>query len=517
MMNLLMRCTKFLFSRLFIFGALIVLQLAFFAYLLLYLNTYFVYVQGITYFLAIILIIYIVNRPGSASTKIPWIILILTFPLLGVAFYFFCGNNHVHIRFNRSLQQSLKQTASLHIQNESVVEKLQQESPLRYREAEYIFHSTMMALHDHTQAVYFRIGEDVFSDLMDHLRAARHFIFMEFFIVHEGYMWNSILNVLKEKVQEGVEVRFLYDDIGCLMTLPDQYDKELESYGIQCSVFNPFGPILTVGYNNRDHRKICVIDGYIGYTGGFNLADEYINRKIRFGHWKDSAVRLEGEGVWNLTLAFLENWDFTRKTKTDFSLYGPHVYHPTPFAYEEAGYVQPFGDNPMDHELVGESVYMNLLHHANRYVYITTPYLVIDHELMTALTLCAKSGTDVRIITPHIPDKWYVHMMTRSYYEELLQAGVRIYEYTPGFIHAKNFVSDDEVAVCGTINLDYRSLYHHFECGCWMYQTASVMQMKEDFLWTLTVCEEVTLKACHASAWYVRLARSIIRIFAPLL
>ena len=307
----------------------------------------------------------------------------------------------------------------------------------------------------------------------------------------------------------------MYDDMGCIMTLPHHYERKMEALGIACSVFNPFIPILSSRLNNRDHRKICVIDGHTGFTGGINLADEYINAYEKHGHWKDSSIILKGDAVWNLTVMFLAMWDDIRGIKEDYEKFKPRVYQSVPESRD--GYVQPYSDNPLDDEIVGETVYFNLINKAKRYVYITTPYLIIDNEMVTALSVAAKSGVDVRIITPHIPDKWYVHAVTRAYYEGLLENGVKIYEYTPGFIHAKTFAVDDEYGTVGTINLDYRSLYLHFECGVWLYRTRSVLQIKEDFLAMLPICQEITLEECRNVKWYRKLVRACLRIFAPLM
>lgn len=267
--------------------------------------------------------------------------------------------------------------------------------------------------------------------------------------------------------------------------------------------------------NNRDHRKITVIDGHTGFTGGINLADEYINEIVRFGHWKDSAIMIKGDAVWNLTVMFLQIWNFYSEKKEKYERYYPYFYHEDEF--EGDGYVQPYGDSPLDEEIVGENVYLNIINKAKNYVYITTPYFIVDNELVTALTLAAKSGIDVRIITPHIEDKWYAHIVTRAYYTQLIESGVKVFEYTPGFIHSKTFVSDDEIGIVGTINMDYRSLYLHFECGVWLYKTKSVDQIKEDFLNTLEKCQRITLKDCEKVKIPTRILRAIIRVFAPLM
>lgn len=302
----------------------------------------------------------------------------------------------------------------------------------------------------------------------------------------------------------------IYDDLGCVVLLPYGYDRKLEKLGIQCKVFNPFIPFISVRMNNRDHRKIVVIDGHTAFTGGINLADEYINAYEKYGHWKDTGVMVKGEAVWNFTVMFLTLWDFLTKTREpDYERFRPQVYHPEPFAGE--GFVAPFTDSPMDGETVGENVYYNLIAHASHYVYITTPYLILDYEMTNALCTAAKSGVDVRIITPYVWDKFMVYMLTQSNYPALLEAGVKIYEYTPGFVHAKSFVVDDELATVGTINLDYRSLYLHFECGCWMYKTPAVMDIKADLLKTMEECHRFTMEDYHKLPLYRRLGGKLLK------
>ena len=516
-MRLISKFVKAITSRVFVVGVLLLLQLVFSAMFFFFINNYIVYIQVASWVLAAILILDLFNKHGSASTKLPWVLILSVVPVFGVPFYIFCGNTDLNNRYKKSLAQSLKQTEGLHIQDEKVAKRLMEKNLTRYREAEYIYNVTKMPVHKNTKVTYFGSGESVWEMMLEKLKNAKHFIFIEFFIVEEGEMWNGILDILIEKVKKGVEVRFMYDDWGCIQTLPYGYENKLKKLGIDCVVFNPFNPILTIGHNYRDHRKICVIDGHIGFTGGINLADEYINKKVRFGHWKDSAIMLEGEAVWNQTISFLENWDYAKKTRSDFSKYSPHVYHPTSFENKTDGYVQPFADNPLDNELVCEGVYLNLINNARTYLYIATPYLVTDNEMSMAVCLAAKRGVDVRIITPGIPDKWYVYLMTRAYYQEFIEAGVKIYEYTPGFIHAKNILSDDEVAVCGTINMDYRSLYHNFECASWMFEGEAISQMRKDFDETFEVSTIVSLEWCKNRSLFIRVMQSIFKVFSPLL
>lgn len=330
-------------------------------------------------------------------------------------------------------------------------------------------------------------------------------------------MWQSILEILEKKAAEGVDVRIIYDGFGCLTTLPNNYPQILKEKGIKSVIFQKFRPFVNVVQNNRDHRKLCIIDGYTGFTGGINLADEYINYKERFGYWKDTAVMLQGEAVANMTVMFLSMWSVLTREKAypDYGRYMPHTYHPEPF--EGKGYVQPFCDSPLDNEVIGENVYLNIISQAKKYVYICTPYLIVDNEMITALCLAAQRGVDVRITTPGIPDKKMVFLLTQSYYSQLIKNGVKIYEFSPGFLHAKSFVCDDQVAVVGTINLDYRSLYLHFEDGVWICNNDVVEDIYKDYTDTLKQCVPVSLDFCENRSIAVRMGQSILRLFAPLL
>ena len=317
-------------------------------------------------------------------------------------------------------------------QDEELMGELHQEDTAAEKQANYLFNYGGYPVYKNTKTTYFPIGEDKFASMIEELEKAERFIFLEYFIVAEGKMWNTILDILERKVKQGVDVRLIYDDIGCLLTLPYKYNEELERRGIKCKVFNKFSPVWSAKMNNRDHRKILVIDGHTAYTGGINLADEYINEYEKYGHWKDSAVMLKGEGVWSFTMMFLAMWNYLSQTKPDeYSWYMPRREEIKDFTTE--GLVVPFTDSPLDDEPVGENVYLNIINSAEDYVYITTPYLVIDNEMQTALVLAAKSGVDVRIITPHIPDKWFVHAVTRAHYRKLVKHGVKIYEYTPPY------------------------------------------------------------------------------------
>lgn len=506
---------KMLFSRMVIVGALIAIQLVVLILIIWNFSTYLVYFYFAFALISMLVVLWILNNNSNPAYKLAWIIPILLFPLFGGMFYILFGNKHISKKMKQKLSGIYEKSMVGLPLNQEVIDEITALDPNIAKQATYIQTASSFPVYKHTTTEFLPSGEIKFERLKEELEKAEHFIFLEYFIIQEGIMWNSILDILVQKVKQGVDVRLVYDDVGCLKTLPYKYDKTIEELGIKCKVFNPFIPVLSSRLNNRDHRKIVVIDGHTAFTGGVNLADEYINEVERFGHWKDCAIMIKGEAVWNFTLMFLTMWDYLTDTDEDYEQFKPHYYHNHEF--ESDGYVMPYGDSPLDGEALGELVYLNMLNRAKDYVYINTPYLIVDNETVNALCLAAKSGIDVRIVTPHIPDKWYVHMVTRAYYPTLIEAGVKIYEYTPGFIHSKTFVADDEVAVVGTINLDYRSLYLHFECAAWLYRSSTVMNVKEDFLATLESCQQITLEDCRQVRWYTRFARSIMRVFAPLL
>lgn len=508
-----MKILKLLFSRLVIVGLIIVIQVGWFVLFLLKLGRYSLGINIAFSILSLIVTIYIVNKKDNPAVKLAWVIPILMFPLLGGLLYIMFGGEGPGNFLRRKLESEYIRSRKYIEQDEDTYIKLTLEDKRVANQADYLWRIAGFPVHQHTATEFFRSGEDNFAVMKEELRKAEHFIFMEYFIINKGKMWDELLAILRQKAREGVEVRLIYDDMGCLDLLPYHYYKTLEREGIKCIAFNPFVPFFSVVMNNRDHRKIMVIDGYTGFTGGINLADEYINEIHPHGYWKDTGIMLKGEAVWNLTLMFLQTWNGLRKTSEDYALYRPHVYYQGEF--ESDGYVQPYGDTPLDHETVGENVYLNIINQSKDYVYIYTPYLIIDNEMVTALSLAAKRGVDVRIVTPGIPDKKFVFWLTRSYYGQLLNQGVRIYEYTPGFIHAKCFVCDDEIATVGTINMDYRSLYLHFECGTFLYKTKAVMQVRRDMIDTIGVSREITSQMAR-EVWPIRVVQAVLRCLAPL-
>ncbi|BDF58590.1 cardiolipin synthase [Christensenellaceae bacterium] len=506
---------SFFTSRLFIVFALIGVQAFIIISLLYYFDDGSQVLRNIFFALSLVMALYIVNKRQNSSYKLAWIIPILVLPLLGILLYVFFSQRKLSRKTRQKAREIYETTNCLLQQDEAISKRLCEESLGAARQTDYIRNASMYPLYDRTQAEYFAMGEDFYVRLKEELEKAERYIFMEYFIVQKGVMWDSILEILKRKVEQGVDVRFMYDDMGCARTLPFRYYKKLREMGIKCVVFNTLKPELSSIFNNRDHRKITAIDGHTAFCGGANLADEYINAISRFGRWKDAAVMLKGEGAWSLTMMFLQSWNFMTQEDADCSAFRPEERFIK--EYVSDGYVQPYADDPMDSEYVSENVYLNMITRAERYLYINTPYLILDNELMAALTNASKSGVDVRITTPHVPDKKMVFMVTRAYYEQLLEAGVRIYEYTPGFIHSKTFVCDDELAIVGTVNLDYRSLFLHYECGVWMYKTSAVMKVKEDFLNTMPICQEISYEAVRRRKWYVRLMQAVLRVFAPLM
>ena len=505
---------NFLGSRMFVTGLLILVQVAWLAIWFLRLTQYAHWISIVFTVISVLISLYIVNKNENPAYKIAWILLIAIVPAFGGLMYLAIGNKRPGRKLRGKLEREQTKRENLHLQDEAVLEELKKTDSRAASTFHYIWKTGNFPVWSHTKTTYYPIGEEMFRAMLTELEQAEHYIFLEYFIIEEGRMWSEILRILERKVTEGVEVRVIYDDVGCLGYIPAGYHHQLEKRGIHCIAFNPFVPVMSVVMNNRDHRKIMVIDGHVGFSGGINIGDEYINEKQRFGHWKDTGFRLEGEAVWNLTLMFLEMWNGLRPTDDTFEPFYPHKFHQ--MAFPQDGFVQPFSDSPLDEETLAENVYMELLSQARDYVYIFTPYLVIDNEMQTALCLAAKRGVDVRLVTPGIPDKKTVYQLTRSYYWDLLDAGVKIYEYTPGFLHAKSYVCDDRLAVVGTINMDYRSLYLHFECGTLFFDSQLVKQLKADVLDTIGKSRLVKKEDCRRG-FVGGLCDAVLRVIAPLL
>ncbi len=517
--EVLMKTIRLLCNRVVIFGLLLLMQAGWFFLLIFELGNYSGGVSAFLTVLSIIVALFIVYKDENPAYKLAWIVPILVFPIFGGLLYLAMGNKKPSKKYRVGAEQYSKEFGLTMTQNEEITAQLKQEESRYYGHFHYLSQVCGYPVYRSESTKYYEIGESYYKDLLEDIKAAKHFIFMEYFIVQEGKMFTPILEVLKQKAKEGLDVRFIYDDFGSASILPIGYHNKLEQYGIQCIAFNKFVPFISVAMNNRDHRKITVIDGHTAYTGGINLADEYINEKMRFGHWKDTGIRVKGDAVWNFTVMFLQIWNINRMTDTDFEKFRPKVYrHELVIDKEEydTGFVQPYADTPLDGEITGENVYLNIINTAKDYVYIFTPYLIIDYEMVTAITLAAKRGVDVRIVTPGIPDKKIVNAVTKSYYSLLIKAGVRIFEYTPGFLHAKVVCSDDVIAAVGTINMDYRSLYLHFEDGVLLYKTKSLKAIKQDMDETIQKSREISYEMSEKGKAF-GILKALLRLFAPLM
>ncbi len=599
---------KIIFNRAFPLSIFMLLQIGLLAFMVLLFEEYFVYFFWVSLILSFIVVLIIINRRTNFVYKIGWIIPVFTFPLFGSLMYLLYGGNK-HGKVTRNRTKELQGMIGLCLfQDEDTIDELQDININAANQAKYIYNFSKAPIYRKSYTEFYEVGEKAFSQMLKELRAAKKFIFLEYFIIESGIMWDTILEILVQKVKEGVEVRMIYDDIGCLFKVPGNYYQYLESLGIKCKVFHPLTPIFTLKYNNRDHRKILVIDNETAFTGGINLADEYINAYEKFGHWKDSAMMVKGPAVNSFTMFFLTMWDYVSKENTDYSTYlkvdekslldiaerceeaermkklkrksewnvrrlerkrtrkvekikrltaaasgdymssysepefevlSPGIQNelssiseimskPYSEIFREAelmeeeyaerygGFVQPFSDSPLDEEALSETIYLNILGSAEDYVYITTPYLILDDTLKSAICAAGKRGVDVRIIVPHIPDKWYVHSVSKSHYQDLVDANVKVYEYTPGFIHSKVCIADDKYSVVGTINLDYRSLYLHFECGVWMYRSNANEAIKKDFMEMMEISELMNEKDLSVSL-PKKMGRSILKILSPIM
>ena len=460
------------------------------------------------------MVIYLLNIDMDNSVRITWLVVIAVLPVLGVPLFWYTKADIGHNALKKRLMDLESQTRAQLPQPEGVEQRLEADSPGAASLARYLRgRGGGFPVYGNTAVTYFNGGEAKFAELLRQLETAEHYIFLEYFIIDEGLMWGRILEVLARKAASGVDVRVMYDGTCEFSTLPRDYPKRLEALGIRCKVFAPVTPFVSTHYNYRDHRKILIIDGRVGFTGGVNLADEYINHVEKYGRWKDAAVMLEGEGVRSMTALFLQMWSVLQEPEFEQFL-RPEV----PAARAE-GFVVPYGDCPLDGERVGEMVYIDLLNRARKYVHIITPYLILDGELETALRFAAERGVDVHLILPGVPDKQFAYALAKTHYKALLSSGVKISEWTPGFTHAKVMVADGREAVVGTINLDYRSLYHHFENAVWMCGTACIPAVESDFQYTLGQCRRVepTARSIWQGKRLLYLVGLLLKFIAPLI
>ena len=497
-------------ARMILVGLCVVIQVGWLLLLILRLNRHFAWISLVTGLLALTVVLKLYSKRTTASMKLPWIMLILTFPVMGLSLFLLIEMAADVGRISKRLTAVRKETRAALSQIPQAPDQLEGDALSHSRYLRQFAHSPVYA---NTGVCYYAQAAEAFRDLKAELEKAQKFIFMEYFIIQDGAAFGELLEILEQKAAQGVEVRVMYDDIGNIGYGSPAFARRLNSLGLQCRVFNPAVPIINLFMNHRDHRKITVIDGKVGFTGGYNLADEYFGLTRPFGHWKDTGLRLEGDAVRSLTAAFLEMWSVAGKTPEQ----DPKKYLSVSHSVPADGLVQPYADDPLGPERIAENVCLNVIGAAKESLYFITPYLIITDELSRSLELAAKRGVDVRIITPGIPDKKTVYAVTRSYYAALATQGVRIYEYTPGFCHAKMWVCDGKTACVGTSNLDYRSLYHHFENNVMLYGGLAVGQIQADFETMFPQCREVTERYRTGRSAALRLWQCVLRLFAPLM
>ncbi|MCM1189148.1 MAG: cardiolipin synthase [Muribaculaceae bacterium] len=503
-----------LFSRFGLILLLFLLQVAVLFSMFMWFRDLQIYISGITVLFTVVMVLYLLNSRLDPTAKITWLVIIMLMPVFGAFLLWYTKSEVGHRLIKKRVNQISDQAKDCMGQDPQVAGALEREAPDVAALARYVSRSGCFPVFDRTAVTYFPIGEKKWEEMLRQLEQARQYIFLEYFIVDEGLMWGKVLEILAKKAAEGVDVRVMYDGTCEFTTLSHNYPERLRKLGIQCKMFAPLTPFVSTYYNYRDHRKILVIDGHTAFTGGVNLADEYINRKVKHGHWKDTAVMLKGPAAGSFAMMFLEMWNIDGKSETDYKKY---LSVPALPAENAPGYVMPYGDCPLDDDKVGERVYMDILNRARKYVHIMTPYLILDGEMETALKFAAERGVDVKLILPGIPDKEAAYALAKTHYRSLLDSGVKIYEYSPGFVHAKLFVSDDREGVVGTINLDYRSLYHHFECAAYLYGVPCLAAMEEDYQDTLKKCRTVTYETLKAERRGRKLLGCLMKAVAPLM
>ena len=501
-----------LFSRTGLVLLLFLIQAGLLVSVMLWLQEWQAHVFGGSAVLTVIAVLVVLNGDLDPSAKLTWMVVMVMAPVFGAIFYWYTRRDVGHRMLKTVVTERQMQSRNQIDQDPAVLGRLRDQEPGAAGMARYVRRSGCFPVYDGTDTVYFPSGEAMFEEILRRLEAAEKFIFLEYFILDEGYMWDSILDVLKRKAASGVDVRLMYDGTCEFALLPRDYPKQMEKFGIKCQVFAPLEPFVSTHYNYRDHRKILVIDGCVGFTGGVNLADEYINRYEKYGHWKDTGLMLVGPAVASFTVMFLQLWSADLRCPEYHKFLNQNVPKT-----DAAGFVMPYSDSPLDRDLMGEQVYIDLLNRARRYVHIMTPYLILDQQMESALCYAARRGVDVRIILPGIPDKKIAYYLAKTHFATLYQAGVKLYTYTPGFVHAKSFVVDDTEAVIGTINLDYRSLYHHFECAVYLHGADAIADMESDFLQTQRSCRRVTRESIRDEKWTVKLAGFVLKTIAPLL
>lgn len=502
-----------LFSRLGIFIILLILQAGVMFAVFGWFAELLPHIWGGSIVFTAFMVLYILNSAIDPTAKLTWLIIIMLVPVFGVLLFLFTQSSIGHRMMAKRVKDINAESDCLCPVNQETEDNFAEEYPDTRGLLKYLRQYAGSSVYDDTEVTFFPLGEYKFKELLKQLETAEKFIFLEYFIIEEGLMWGEILDILAKKAAQGVDVRVMYDGTCEFSTLPRDYPKRLKKLGIKCKVFSPLTPFFSTHYNYRDHRKILVIDGYTAFNGGINLADEYINEIEKHGHWKDTAIMLKGGAAKRFTLMFLQMWNIDEKTVN----FDEITTYKTENTDKKNDYVVPFGDCPLDNNKVGERVYMDILNRAKKYVHIMSPYLILDGELETTLKFAAERGVDVKLILPGIPDKAAPFSLAKSYYKSLIESGVKIYEYTPGFVHAKLFVSDDKEAVVGTINLDYRSLYHHFECATWLIGNPCIGEIEKDYGETLKKCRQVTKETIWEGHKGYRLLGFVLKSVAPLM
>lgn len=485
----------------------VLLQFGFEIITVLLFSEYIAIINIIYRLISVLIVLAIIKYSTRISNYLPWIILILIFPIFGTVLLITLGRSYSKSKLFKNILQKESEYEKFYIQDEPIKKEIESKN---LDELKYIMNYAKYPISKNNEITYYKCGEEFFPELLKELKKAKKFIFMEYFIINKGTMWNQILDILKEKASEGIDVRVMYDDMGSIAMLPDNYGNELKKYGIKCILFNKLSPFRGIFMNNRDHRKMTIIDGKAAFSGGVNISDEYINLTHPHGYWKDNGIKIIGDAIWNLTNMFLTMWNANIDEDKDI----------TKFKYQfpknkDLGYVSAYGSAPLHKDIIGEDIYLNMINGAKKYLYILTPYLIIDTDVINSLTRAAKRGVDVKIIVPGIPDKKIVYFMSSSYFEILINAGVKIYTYTPGFVHSKVFVCDDIKATVGTLNLDYRSLYLHFENGIYLENHKEITKIKEDVVNTITSSHQVTKKEAKPN-FFKSILQAILRIIAPM-
>lgn len=510
-MKIVKKLSRIIFGRTTFTILSLAIQILFFYYATFIFSEYLTWITSGSRILSFIVTLYILNTDDNPSFKIAWIIPVLLMPVFGTLIYLFFQLQLSHKIMKHIFTVIKNESKRYLMQDEEIFNELEKEESDISKICNYVKKGSNYPIYNKTETIYYPLGDEAFMKMKEELLKAEKYIFLEYFIISKGKMWSEILEILKKKINEGVLVRLMYDGTNSIINLPYDYKEELKSYGIEVRVFSPIRPIISTYQNNRDHRKILVIDGKKAFSGGINLADEYINERIRFGHWKDNAIYFEGEAVKSFVVMFMQMWNAIGEKELDYSIYFNEKKK------KSDGYVLPYADNPLDDNRIGRNIYLDLIHSAKKYIYIMTPYFIVDDEMLSALRHASESGVETVILLPQIPDKKYANMLAKTYYKELILSGVKIFEYKKGFVHSKVMITDGLYATVGTVNLDYRSLYLHFECGSLLYKCSTIKKIEYDFLESIEKSERITMKEYKKIPVIERMIGRILRLFAPLM